>query len=389
MTDYHPPATDQVSALAALVADSFNTPQAQSELWVERSGIENWRVLLEGDTTIVGGLMQIPMAQWFGGRPVSMTGLAGVAVSAFGRGRRFGQRLLEHALSEMRESGTALSALYASTSSFYRRCGYERAGSRFLAEVQVRELTSRGGPLEVRPLTAENEAEAEALQARLVRNHGALVRGPYLWLRVRGPRGMTAQGYGFYRAGRLEGYAYLVKHSASFRDNFLEATDVVLSTPDALTTYFGLLAGHRAFFTSARWPGTPTCPLLFSLPESWQYKLALEEHWMLRVVSLQQALLQRGYPAHLKGELHLQVDDPWFADNSGPWVLEVAGGEGAASRGGRGDLKLDIGSLASLYTGFLSAEKLALAGRASGSPDALALASAIFGGWTPELADFF
>jgi predicted acetyltransferase len=379
----------KVPAVASLVADSFNLTEEKCALWIERSGQQNWRAL-EDATGTLGALMRIPMGQWFGHRPVSMTGLAGVAVSTCARGKSTGQTLIRHALEEMREEKTALSALYGSTTSFYRRCGYERAGSRFMAEVPLRQLASRAGPLEVRPLTGELEAQAERLQALHARNHGSLVRGPYLWLRVRGPRGMTAQGYGFFRHEQLEGYTYLVKHpGSSLQDNCLEASDLVLTSPDALSTFQGLLAGHRAFFTSARWPSPPASALLLSAPEPWLFKLSLEEHWMLRIVSLEQAVAQRGYPSHVKGLLHLEVDDPWFAGNSGRWVLQADSGSAALERGGSGSLRLDVGALASLYTGFLSAESLALAGRASGDADSLALASAIFGGWTPELADFF
>lgn len=374
--------------MAALVSESFGMPQDKCELWVQRSGIENWRVLKTPN--IDAGLMRIPMAQWFEGRAVSMVGLAGVAVSIAGRGQRLGQKLMRESLQEMREEGTALSALYGSTTSFYRRVGYERAGSRFSAEVSVRELTSRGGPLEVRGLCPEDHPQVEALQAKHVRDHACLVRGPYLWVRVRGPRGMTAQGYGFYRDGVLEGYAYVVRHPGhSMQTNTLEATDVVLTTPDALSTFLGFLAGHRALYTHARWPSPPASALLLNIPDPWQFKLTLDEHWLLRIVNLQAALQQRGYPDHLQHELHLQVADPLLQENEGRWLLRVHDGEATVEPGGEGHLELDIGAMASLYTGFLDAHQLHLAGRAQGQTQALQTATTIFGGATPQLADFF
>jgi predicted acetyltransferase len=126
MSSYAPLPPAEIAWMAQLVADSFNMPEDKCELWIRRSGLENWRALK--DQTLLGGLMRIPMAQWFGGRQVSMTGLAGVAVAATGRGQRIGQRLMRESLSEMHAEGTAVSALYGSTTSFYRRCGYERAG---------------------------------------------------------------------------------------------------------------------------------------------------------------------------------------------------------------------------------------------------------------------
>lgn len=388
MAQYLSPSPDELHPLTTLISESFGMPEDKCELWITRSGLENWRVLKVPG--LQAGLMRIPMAQWFGGRAVTMTGLAGVAVSTAGRGQKLGQRLMRETLAEMREEGTALSALYGSTTSFYRRVGYERAGSRFLAEVPVRELPSRGGPLEVRNLTPDDHPQVEAFQARHVQQHGALVRGPYLWLRVRGPRGMTAQGYGFFRADALEGYAYLIRNpGATMQTNCLEATDVVLTTPDAVSTFLGLLAGHRALYTSARWPSPPGSALLLSIADPWQLKLSLEEHWLLRIVNLPAALGQRGFPPHVRQELHLRVSDPLFADNGGDWVLRVSDGRAEVERGGEGHLNLDIGALASLYSGFLDAHQLYLAGRASGPAHALETASTVFGGWTPQLADFF
>lgn len=384
-TDLQP---DEVPQMAALMTDGFNMPEEKTSLWIQRSGIPNWRALKEKDK-IVGGLMRIPMGQWFGGQPVSMTGLAGVAISTTGRGKSTGQTLIRKTLEEMRQDGTALSALYGSVTSFYRRCGYERAGSRFLAEVPLKDLSARGGPLEVRPISEDMHPTIEAFQAEQVQHHGALVRGPYLWHRVRGPRGMTAQGFAFYNEDRLEGYTYMVKDLVSFRDNSLEATDVVLTTPQAMQTFFGLLAAHRAFFQSARWPSAPCSPLLLAMPEPWQYTLRLEEHWLLRIVSLDKALTQRGYPAHLSTRLHLEVEDPWFAQNSGRFTLTVEQGRPTLKVGGEGHLCLDIGALAALYTGFATAQDLAVSGRARGNPESLHIANAIFGGQTPQLPDFF
>ena len=388
MAEYLPLTAQELPIMAALVSESFGMPQDKCELWVQRSGIENWRVLKT--STIEAGLMRIPMAQWFAGRAVSMVGLAGVAVSTAGRGQRLGQQLMRETLQEMWEEGTALSALYGSTTSFYRRVGYERAGSRFSAEVAVRELTSRGGPLEVREIRPEDHPPVEEFQARHVREHAALVRGPYLWVRVRGPRGMSAHGYGFYRNNSLEGYTYLVRHPGySAQTNTLEATDVVLTTPDALLTFLGLLAGHRALFTHARWPSTPASALLLNIADPWQLKVTLDEHWLLRIVNLQAALQQRGYPDHLQLDLHLQVEDPLLLKNAGRWLLRVCNGKATVEPGGEGRLELDIGALASLYTGFLDAQQLHLAGRARGQSQALQTATTIFGGATPQLADFF
>lgn len=109
---------------------------------------------------------------------------------------------------------------------------------------------------------------------------------------------------------------------------------------------------------------------------------------MLRVVNLEKALTERGYPPNLSGLLELEIADPLLSANTGRWILEVADGRGVVKAGGGGRLKLDINSLPPLYSGFLSARQLARAGRLEGAPEQIALADELFAG-EPRLSDFF
>lgn len=387
---YAPAHPDQLSDLGQLIADCFNTTPESSQGWIERSGLEHWRVLAElPESTPQAALLRIPMAQWFAGKAVAMTGLAGVAVSSFARGKGVGQQLMRRTLEEMREEGTALSALYGSTTSFYRRCGYERAGSRWMAEVNLKELQFRGGPLEVRPLSESSESEVETLRAREVRQSGSLVRGPYLWNRVRRPRGKAAEGYGFYEGGILRGYTYVVREPQGFRDHVMEATDVVLTTPESVATFLGLLTGQRPFFKTARWPSPPGSALLLALTEPWQYRLQMEEHWLLRIVHLEAALSSRGYPPEVREELTLEIVDPWLAANSGPWRLSIEHGQGYVSRASSAEVCLPIGTLAPLFSGFVGARELWLTGQLQASPENLQKLERMFVAPAPELHDFF
>lgn len=384
MSSYRRAREADLEGLTALMHTTFGVAEEASRRWIEASGLEHWRVL-EQASGVQAAAVFIPMGQWFGGRPVSMTGLAGVAVSPVGRGRGTGQHLMGSILGELHREGVALSALYGSTTSFYRRCGYGRAGARYLAEVDVRGLRHRGGPLEVREL---DEVEpARALQAT-VREHAALRRGPYMWYRIRFPRGQTARGFGFFGPDGLEGYAYVVYAGSGVEGRSLEVSDLLLTTPDAVQAFLGFVAGHRALIETARWPSPACSPLLLALEERWSYRLFLDEHWLLRVVSLPQALEQRGYPAALVEELHLEISDELLPDNAGRWILRVAEGEGRVERGGQGDLRLGIAGFASLYTGFATARQLWLAGEAEGDQDLLTRAEEVFQG-EPLMTDFF
>ena len=55
-------------------------PALALDAWFVTAGFENLRIAREsGD--VVGGWIKIPMGQYFGGRSVPMTGIAGVAVA--------------------------------------------------------------------------------------------------------------------------------------------------------------------------------------------------------------------------------------------------------------------------------------------------------------------
>jgi predicted acetyltransferase len=379
--------TADIDDLGSLVSESFNAPDDIARPWIERSGVPNWRVVKDS-TSLLGGLMVIPMGQWFGGRAVPMTGLAGVVVSPRARGRGVGKRLIGQTLEEIRDSGVALSALYASTTSFYRHCGYERAGAAYQVELNLKELTARSGPLEVRTLEAEDSERVEALQHDWVQDHACLKRGPYLWHRVRNPKGQAAEQFGFFSGDRLEGYVLWKRSEHKGLDNELQITDLVLTTPAAQESFWGYLAGHRAFFSKAQWLCPSSSPWLLALDEPWNYKMSMHEHWMLRLVDLQKAFTERGYPAGPPCEIHFEVEDPLLSNNNGRWLLRVGECEGRLTTGGEGLIKTDIGALASLYSGFLSATQLSVTGRLEGPVEQLALADGTFRG-EPRLCDFF
>ena len=67
-------------ALGTILSHAFGFPMTDVPIWFERAGSENiyaWR----RDDAVAGGLITIPMGQFFGGRSVPTTGIAGVGVA--------------------------------------------------------------------------------------------------------------------------------------------------------------------------------------------------------------------------------------------------------------------------------------------------------------------
>jgi predicted acetyltransferase len=385
---YRPLESDaEIDALAILAGQSFAVGTDKARLWLagNRDRLRVWR---RGDE-VAGGLLLIPMGQFFGGRSVPMTGVAGVCVGPDARGRGGATFLMREALAEMRQGRVALSTLYPATLPLYRRVGYELAGGQYDLEVPVGSLAREPAALPVRAMTIDDRPRVEAAylaHARL--RPGWLDRGPYIWDRVRRREG-EREVYG-YVVGEteVEGYLAFTQRPRDEGGYDLLCRDLVAVTPGGAARLLSFFAGHRSIARVVKWRGSPDDPLLVSLPER-GWKVALADSWMLRLVHVEEALAARGYSPAVEARLELEVADEVLPDNQGRLVLEVAGGRAEVRPGGSGALRVHVRALASLYAGFVGADRLAALGRLEGRPTDLATADAVFAGPPPSCPDFF
>lgn len=389
--DYGPIRTEDERAVTAdLVAWCFNIPKADAETFMSSSGVEHFRVLRQAGK-VVACLLLVPMGQFFGGRRVATNGVVAVAVAPERRGTGAATALMNAAMGELLEGGCALSTLYATSRSLYRKSGFEPAGGRFVATVPIHAVGSRDRDLELRPMTEGDREEVESVyRAQASKSSGNLDRGPYMWRRVFTPRGKVVKGFVVTRGGSIEGYAAYYEHARAAGDlGFtLVFTDLVALTPEAGKRLLTFVADHGTLVAEARWATGPSDPLLQMLREP-GYKLELEHHWMLRVVDVQAALAARGYLEGIETELHLEVRDDLLPNNDGRFVLSVAGGRGEVRRGGRGRLQLDVRGLAPLFSGMLLPNALEAAGLLEATEAELAKATTVFAAPFPWMPDMF
>ncbi len=354
-------------------------------------GPENLRIVRrEGE--VLGGLGIYKMGQWFGGEAVPTWGVAAVGVDPSARGQAVGSYLMSSLLHEARAAGVPLSTLYPSTTSFYRRNGYEIAGSRVRYSMRIADIGVRERPLGVfridpndfdslRPIYADDAAS----------NNGKLDRSEAIWQRVVASRGHGSV-YG-YQVGTPEdpaGYL-LFSQSAAEEAKFgydLRVRDFVALNADACRTIWALLADHGTLGNMVHWYGAAADPLQLILPQQ-KVHCGWRLHWMLRIVDVVGALEGRGYNPAWSGSIGLRVHDPILPENEGDWTLEVSDGAGRVTRGGQGCLELSIQGLACLYTGMHDAQTLIGLGLLTGEQKALRAASLAFGGPQPWMPDMF
>ena len=302
--------------------------------------------------------------------------------------------MMRESLLELREHGYPLAALYAATQRLYRRAGYELAGSwiRWLfdthrLEVRERPLAIRRGGLEELPLLQE------LYRSRARASAGMLDRSEWMWERVtrRGVEEEPREIWIFEGDAGPEGYAITENAGSWVTPGPLRVVvrDHVTRTRAAALSLLALLGDHRSVVDQVIVHGGPTLPLMQVMPQPVWSPPDKCECWMLRIVDVEAALRGRGWPPGRVGRLELEIEDDLIEANRGRWVLEVADGEAEVRPGGAGSLRLDVRGLASLFSGFSTARELQALGLADGPGTQLDLASSLFAGPTPWMADHF
>lgn len=379
-------AWDEALRYGVISADSFLMPLGLETTFLKLLGWEGVRTI-ERRGELLGGLVLLPLGQWFGGRSVSMAGIGSVAIVPHARGDGAAAFLMQSVLAEAHDRGFALSTLYPATQRLYRQVGYEQAGAHGLWEVALSSIGRSDDLLSVRPIDATGDRPhlAALYRRQAPRENGWIDRSDALWQFALTTE--LTQPVTVYQLGADEGYIAL-KTSRQGDRGVITIRDWVVLSPAAERTTWQLLAGYRSQVDAVRWHGPAIDPRCLRLPEQ-TARLVSCQNWMIRIVNLEAAITQRGYPATLTAELHLRVNDPLLPQNAGNWVVSVGGGRGSIAQGGRGDLAIGIDGLGPLYTGHLSAEQLQRSGKLDGSAEAIAIATQLFSGSAPWMADFF
>ena len=386
---YGLPIGEELERLAAVLSEAFTAPPDGVRRRLDLLGTERLRVLRKGGS-VQAGLWLYDMGQFWGGRPVPMTGVAAVGVAPESRGGGSGFTLMKSAMEELRERGVALSALYPATQALYRKVGFDQAGIRYQVEIPSNLIGVRDRTLPVRPLTEDDiPAVRDAYRAFARERNGHLDRCDPIWFRIRRPAEEPAKGYAVEEDGRITGYLYFTAHREPAPGYDLRLSDMTASTPASARRLLTFLADHSSLARKIHWPvGSLAHPMIHLIPEQ-RYQGRMGDIWMIRLVDLKAALEARGYPEGIRAKVELAVADEVLPGNAGRWTLEVEGGRGRVAAGGDGAIRIGARGLATLYSGFLTPWELALAGMLSGEAGTLAAAAAVFGGPTPGMPDMF
>ena len=372
--------------LGEITSQCFGTSLAESQRFLNRNGKENLRLICHSGK-VIGGLSIHFMGQWYGGQSVPMAGVAGVGIAPEYRGTGAAYELMSQTLQELHQREIPVSVLYAAAQRLYRKVGYEQAGARCSWELPTAtiQLQERDLPMSSVDPSSTYPVFQTLYSQQAKGNNGNLVRNQAIWENVADVPEGQLYSYLIGSRDRPQGYLLFTQRQA---DSLLYIQDWATLTADAARRLWTFLGDHRSQIERVRWFGAPLDPFLMLLPEQ-TAKIGQKEYWMLRIVNVPLALSKRGYPLGVQAELHLEVRDDLIGANDGKFCLSVAGGSGEVSPGGKGELKLDIRSLASLYTGLLTPTQLHRLGWLEATPEALSAATLLFAGSEPWMPDFF
>jgi predicted acetyltransferase len=385
-----PSAQPDVARFEAIASQSLGVPAERMPLWTERITPANLRLVRHGGA-VVAGLGLLPMGHWFGGRAVPCVGITAVSVAPEHRSRGIAGEMMRTALEEAQRDGVALSSLFPATYPVYRAAGYESAGNRLVYRIPLGQLGPGAKEPAVREVGSGEHGLLRALyDARARTSAGLVERTRYFWTRVHEPWKEDARAYVVEGDDGPEGYlvVWYQPLSSALAANEVNVRDVVVRTPAAAQRILRFLGDHRSIAKTVSLVAGPGDPLLLNLREE-RVEVTDVQRCMLRIVDVRAAMEKRGWSPAVRGEVHLAVRDAVLPHNARRWVLEVEGGRAEVREGGSGGLAIDVRGLASLYSGYLGAEELRVAGLCDGDDAELARASGLFAGPAPWLADHF
>ncbi|GAX34243.1 GNAT family N-acetyltransferase [Nodularia sp. NIES-3585] len=380
--------TEDIQQLGSILEQCFLLSSGDSEVYIKRLGEDKLRAIYQ-DQQVVGGLGIIPMGQWWGGECVPMTAISAVGIAPEYRGSGAAIALIENTLQELAHEEIPISVLYPATQRLYRKTGYEQAGSYCTWEISTENIQVRETSLPLQPVDPKNHLIFHDLyqqQAKLT--PGYLERHSAIWQGLTQPNGgETVYGYLIGDQDQPQGYIIFTQERTQ-NGTKLQMRDWTMLTNAAVLTFWSFIAKHRSQIQQVQWKSSAVDFLTLLLPEQ-TAKIIVHQRWMLRIIDLVKALEMRGYPPGVSDELHLEVKDDLLTGNNGKFILSVANGRGEVTKGGKGELQLDIGGLAPLYSSLFTPHQLQLTGKLNATETALLAATQIFTASSPGMADYF
>jgi predicted acetyltransferase len=347
------------------------------------------------DGQMVGTLGAYPLDMTVPGAVVPLSGTTWVTVLPTHRRRGVLKAMMRAHLDDTRERGETLAALWASEASIYGRFGYGMAtltGQDKIEKAHAQFARPLEGSGRVRLVSGKQAREIfpEVFDTVRPERPGFYARTADWWESryFHDPpeqrRGWTSPRYVVYEAGgRATGYASYATRGGVQRlpSGSVHVRDVVAIDDEAEIALWRYLLDIDLMTVLEIGESPPDLLLQHLLADPRRLERSPRDGLWLRPVDATAALCARRYASD--GQLVFELEDAWCPWNPGVYALDVDQGHGECKRSqARPDVWLDAETLGAIFLGGMSLRTLARAGRARGTPEALARADALFA-WHP------
>ena len=388
------PATEaDYEQIAAIRREAFRRP-SHPERWNNGIG----RVFAAGSE--VQGIVQIErLGQYFGEHCVRSCAITSVAVAVPYRNKGIARRLLGSILRDEYANETALAPLFPSSPAFYRGLGFDLAGTRNIYSAPAVNLRINSVDDQFVEVWSEwlDELlpEVSACYQRFASTSSGLIdRSPAWWAEYVTDRtsGRDYYCHRVYNGDDLVAYAVYYHEPRLGRTPYefvLRVRDLAWTSGEALQRLIAFLSSQWPYQLSISWPGPAVDPVS-SLFTSSLVSIESSYPWMARMINVEAAFRQRGYPQCLKTSIRFTVVDPLIADNCRSLLLSISDGVAEIANSRFHGFEIDINTLAALYTGWLQPQDAARMGllREASAADVQALAL-VLSGPSPWIPEFF
>jgi predicted acetyltransferase len=354
-------------AFARVNEEAFGwTPHPkQAERYKAQTEFDRTLAAFDGEQIVgVTGVFSLTMT--VPGRQLAVAGVTAVSVLASHRRRGVLSSLMRRQLTDIRERGESVAALYASESLIYGRYGYGRAAGELAFKVDThRSAFVPGAPqdpsLRLRVAKpADVRPELEKLFASVVtRRPGRYERKPEFWTAVLADEEYDQHGAGSLRSilaeddGGVRGYAlFRIKPSwdeAGIPDGTLKLQELEAADPAAYALLWRSVLDRDLVSTVEG--GRPVDdPLIALLADQRRLRARWSDELWVRLVEVDRALAERAYAAPV--DVVIEVEDdvcPW---NARRWRLtaDLTGAE-CKPVDEEPDVTLPVAALGSAYLG--------------------------------------
>ncbi|MGW4380971.1 GNAT family N-acetyltransferase [Kitasatospora sp. NPDC004531] len=337
---------------------------------------------------VVGGLIVLPMSQYYGGTPLPAAGLSTVCVAADRRGRGVAGALITETLREQAAAGAVVSPLWTPALGFYRRWGWDVAGDAWTLDRPIEAFAPTAAPYRVADVTGGSPG-TDLYERIAVRWNGPVERDGAWWRRrypsdspgtlhrIDAPDGTPRALVGWRRTRLPDGWGHR-----------LDITDYWADDPQAAALADAFIGAQRSQARSVRFlPGTlPALPEHLWRTAQFNSEGRLHHPWMARLLDPARALAATHWPAAARGRLALSLTRPDGAAQA--LRITVEDGRATAEPGHLDEgPALPVGLFTSWFTGAIGTDDLRH--RTGADHHALDLLAAMGGQRRPWLPDLF